>query len=78
MVFLIHGTLGSVAVMTFSVEFYCRTCGRWWEKRRLKNNDVRGWMAKDCSSCALMGLKSHCVWKVRFEHVFKFKEVVID
>ena len=73
-----HFAFCNSLVMTFYVEFYCRTCGRWWEKRGLKNNDARGWMAKDCSSCALMGLKSHCVWMVRFEHVFKFKEVVID
>ncbi len=73
-----HFAFCNSLVMTFHVQFYCRTCGRWWEKTGLKTDDVRGWMAKDCSSCALAGLKSHCVWMVRFEHVFKFKEVVID
>ncbi len=72
--------VGSVfsMVLPLRLHVFSSTCGRWWEKRGLKNNDVRGWISKDCSSCALMGLKSHCVWMVRFERVFKFKEVVID
>ena len=57
--------------MTFCVGFYCRTCNMLWEKRGLKTNGVDQWKGEDCTVCRNKGLKSHTVWMVHFEQVFK-------